>query len=496
MARMRDRLDAPVLIGVGAAFDFHAGLVPQAPDRAAAARARVGVPARAGAAPAVAALPALQPALRDRLPAPVPATPAGAAGRETGAGGDPRRRAARRGSGPCRRLRRQPAPRRRAAPGDMVVVARGADGAIYERHLAAGAWTPWRSIGGQAIVRPGGRRVRDGDPRVRRSAPTSPCTRTCSATAPGPAGRSLGGGGVLGALGDQPARHEHPRPRDQRAPTTRSTTASSSPGAGWSGWGSLGGGAHERAGAQLAGPGRAQRVRARDRRPALPALVDRDRVVGQLARPGRRPARRPAVVSRQQNQRRPVRPRAPTARSTSATGTAAPAGPSWIRLDATPLDSAPAAGLRRRRGTSCCSPAAAAASRSRSGGRARGWSPWVNWGPVAPPPPAPPPPPPPDGNVELTTGDRCTPPGGRLRVSLKIRTPPGAARAARPARRVLRQARPAPRGPPAALRPPARAQPPGRLARPRLRARVLHPQGLEEGAPQDRVQALRDVRLG
>jgi N-acetylglucosaminyldiphosphoundecaprenol N-acetyl-beta-D-mannosaminyltransferase len=33
MARMRPRLSAPVLIGVGAAFDFHAGLVPQAPDR-------------------------------------------------------------------------------------------------------------------------------------------------------------------------------------------------------------------------------------------------------------------------------------------------------------------------------------------------------------------------------------------------------------------------------------------------------------------------------
>jgi N-acetylglucosaminyldiphosphoundecaprenol N-acetyl-beta-D-mannosaminyltransferase len=31
MARMRDRLDAPVLVGVGAAFDFHAGLIPQAP---------------------------------------------------------------------------------------------------------------------------------------------------------------------------------------------------------------------------------------------------------------------------------------------------------------------------------------------------------------------------------------------------------------------------------------------------------------------------------
>jgi N-acetylglucosaminyldiphosphoundecaprenol N-acetyl-beta-D-mannosaminyltransferase len=32
MARMRPLLAAPVLIGVGAAFDFHAGLVPQAPN--------------------------------------------------------------------------------------------------------------------------------------------------------------------------------------------------------------------------------------------------------------------------------------------------------------------------------------------------------------------------------------------------------------------------------------------------------------------------------
>jgi N-acetylglucosaminyldiphosphoundecaprenol N-acetyl-beta-D-mannosaminyltransferase len=31
MARMRDRLDVPVMCGVGAAFDFHAGRVPMAP---------------------------------------------------------------------------------------------------------------------------------------------------------------------------------------------------------------------------------------------------------------------------------------------------------------------------------------------------------------------------------------------------------------------------------------------------------------------------------
>jgi N-acetylglucosaminyldiphosphoundecaprenol N-acetyl-beta-D-mannosaminyltransferase len=32
MARMRPGLSAPVLVGVGAAFDFHAGLIPQAPE--------------------------------------------------------------------------------------------------------------------------------------------------------------------------------------------------------------------------------------------------------------------------------------------------------------------------------------------------------------------------------------------------------------------------------------------------------------------------------
>ena len=64
---MRDRLDAPVLVGVGAAFDFHAGLVPQAPRWMQRTGLEWAVPARARAAPAVAALPALQPALRRRL---------------------------------------------------------------------------------------------------------------------------------------------------------------------------------------------------------------------------------------------------------------------------------------------------------------------------------------------------------------------------------------------------------------------------------------------
>ena len=59
MAQMRPRLEAPVLIGVGAAFDFHAGLVPQAPALLQEAGPRVGLPAgaasRAGCGGAISA---------------------------------------------------------------------------------------------------------------------------------------------------------------------------------------------------------------------------------------------------------------------------------------------------------------------------------------------------------------------------------------------------------------------------------------------------------
>jgi hypothetical protein len=47
----------------------------------------------------------------------------------------------------------------------------------------------------------------------------------------------------------------------------------------------------------------------------------------------------------------------------------------------------------------------------------------LSWDPPAPPPPPPPPPAPspPDGSVRLQAGIRCTPPGGRLKVNLKVR---------------------------------------------------------------------------
>ena len=74
-ARMRPRLAAPLLVGVGAAFDFHAGLVPQAPPWMQRNGLEWAYRLVARAAPAVAALRPLQPALRRRLRAPVRAPP-------------------------------------------------------------------------------------------------------------------------------------------------------------------------------------------------------------------------------------------------------------------------------------------------------------------------------------------------------------------------------------------------------------------------------------
>ena len=57
MAAHVGRLEAPAMLGVGAAFDFHAGLLPQAPPLDAGAWPGVVVPACQGAASAVEALP-------------------------------------------------------------------------------------------------------------------------------------------------------------------------------------------------------------------------------------------------------------------------------------------------------------------------------------------------------------------------------------------------------------------------------------------------------
>ena len=123
-------------------------------------------------------------------------------------------------------------------------------------------------------------------------------------------------------------------------------------------------------------------------------------------------------------------------------------------------------------------------------------------GPAPPPPPAPRPPRRrrralrcQDGRVKLTAGIRCTPPGGRLKVNLRIRR-----RAGRPPARVRRVVFFVRRGP----RRVDRRKPYVvrlRMNRPagergRVHARVFFRRaGLAQAAPQDRVAPLPHVWL-
>ena len=70
MSAHAGRLDANAMFGVGAAFDFHAGLIPAGSALDAAARPGVVLPARQGAATSVAAIPAQQPRIRRQHPPP------------------------------------------------------------------------------------------------------------------------------------------------------------------------------------------------------------------------------------------------------------------------------------------------------------------------------------------------------------------------------------------------------------------------------------------
>jgi hypothetical protein len=98
----------------------------------------------------------------------------------------------------------------------------------------------------------------------------------------------------------------------------------------------------------------------------------------------------------------------------------------WFLLDATPMGSSPVAVSDR---------ATREVLFSRNGDEMYaktwtnpgGWTAWGDFGPIAvPPPPAPPPPP---GEVGLQAGIGCTPSGGKMKVSIKIRKRKGQKRA-------------------------------------------------------------------
>jgi hypothetical protein len=313
-------------------------------------------------------------------------------------------------------------------PGDMVVLARGADGAIYERHVAAGAWTAWRSIGGRASSGPAVAAYGSAIhafvvgldlavyENVLRDGTWSGWTSLGGAASSAPSAIARRGTNILdlSVRGTDNAIHHR----------------LFQPGAGWSPWGSLGGALTSAPALNSQDPG-VLNVFSRGTNGQLYQRAWNGSAWSDWMALGGALTGAPTIVSRHQNQL-DLFVRGTNRSLYQRWWTGSQGWSDWIQLDATPLDSSPAPvsdteghlALFARRGGGI------AVKQWRAG---PGWGPWVGWGPVAAPAPPTPPPPPPDGNVELETGDRCTPPGGRLRVSLKIRPRPG-----RPAPRVRR----------------------------------------------------------
>ena len=379
--------------------------------------------------------------------------------------------------------------------GDMVVVARGADGAIYERHLEGGAWTAWSSIGGIATSGPAaaaygdaihvfvlGTRLR----RARERASRRPVVRLVLAR------RS----GIVGARGLRAARNRlsrSGRSRDGQSDVVqvvRSRVRLVWRGRRWA----------------VASPA----VRRSTRRTtssstcgAAGSMVSCSSGRG-TGPPGETGSRR---VARWSGRRRSSRGKRTMSTSSPApvaaacgrkwwSGTTGWSG--WFPVDPRPLDSTPVAGsdspdhlvLFARSGATLL-------TKQWRGGV--GWTDWADWGPVAPPAP------PRTARAAASPRPRRhRPPGGRPALH-STRRPPARDAHGPPASRnaactgapgcLLRPQGAASHRPPCALSRPAAPQPQGRQQGPRVRPRRLHAPGLEEGPEQDRVPPIRDVRM-
>jgi hypothetical protein len=306
-------------------------------------------------------------------------------------------------------------------PGDIVVLARGVDGAIYERRLAGGAWSSWSSIGGAASSGPAAAAYGD-------------AIHAFVTGTDGPVYENVLRGGAwsgwrsLGGVGTSAPAAIARRATNLLDLAVRGTDnavhfRSFQAGSGWSPWTSLGGNIT-----------------------SGPALNSQDPEVvnvwfrgtdGQLVQQawtgtawraydfhGGVIVGAPSVISRQQNMV-DVFARGSTRALYQNHWNGGSGWRGWQLIDPKPLDSTPVA---------VSDTAGHVLLFARSGGEVQfkewlagsGWGAWTSWGPVAPP--APPPPPPRDGLAKLVAGLRCTPPGGHLRVTLKIRRRPGRAK--------------------------------------------------------------------
>ncbi|HEX8104350.1 MAG TPA: hypothetical protein VF533_17170 [Solirubrobacteraceae bacterium] len=316
------------------------------------------------------------------------------------------------------------------SPGDLVLFARGADGAVYVREGLDGA--PWVSIGGEATSGPAAMVRPDGtlDVFVRgpgdaawhasraRGGTWTPWESLGGVLISGPGATARLGTDTIDLFGVGTGSNLHHKawnPRD-----------------GWSAWGNLGGGIG-------AAPSPVSRktgwldtyVRGTDstiynKSYTNGAWTDFDDVAGKTLSA-------PSAITRG-NANLDVFVRG-TDRGLHQKYFIEGSGYSdWFQVDPKPLDSGPAAVADGPNRVHVL---------ARGGGdvlvksweSGKGWAAWRSLGPVTPPAPPPPPPAPPSppapvggGTVRLGTGLACTPRGGRLRVTVAVRRRKGRAK--------------------------------------------------------------------
>jgi hypothetical protein len=304
-------------------------------------------------------------------------------------------------------------------PGDMWVFARAPDATILERHLVNGSWTNWASIGGNTSSGPGAIAY-DGQIRVYARGQDGAIWENV---------HYPGGWGGWASLGgyftSAPAVAVRRGPLDYIDITARGGDngiwfEAFVPGHGWSGWASRGG-------AFTSGPAvgsyadGALNIWARGTDGALKSMGWTGSAWTGWIDMGGIMTGAPAAVSRTvgvENVYARGLGNAIFQRAWTSTSTWS----DWLLVDSRPVDSSPAAAgdgpshewLFARGGSGML---------YKEWRGDTGWTAWSDFGPVAvpAPPPPPPPPPPADGEVSLQAGVRCTPPGGRVRVSLKVR---------------------------------------------------------------------------
>jgi hypothetical protein len=309
-------------------------------------------------------------------------------------------------------------------PGDIYLFARGADGATLERHWTGTAWSDWASLGGNATSGPAAAAYGNAINVFVRGTDGAIYQNTLSAGV-WSGWSSLGGYASSG-----------PAVSWRRGSLNYFDIAIKGgdnaiwfetwvPGTGWSGWSSLGGNLTSGPTLNSQSDGLVN-IFARGTDGAVAQRSwDGTKWVDWLSLGGGIIGA-PSALSR-----------APGALNLYARGLAdatysrswsSGGWTGWSLLDSTPLDSTPVPfsddpsreAVVAKRGDHLLLKSWLASS---------GWGPWTDLGTIAVPPPAPLPQQPLDGELNLEAGLRCTPAGGKLRISIKVRKRPGQAKA-------------------------------------------------------------------